>query len=281
MINYTLITKPGIILGNLITLAAGFWLASKGALNYALFFQTLLGLGFIIASACAINNIIDRNLDAKMDRTKNRPLAKGAITEPQALLFAAILYIAGNFILYQYTNLLSTLLANVGFWIYVGLYSPLKSRTVFATAIGSIAGAVPPVVGYTAVSNQLDLGAILLFLILVLWQMPHFFAIALYRMDDYTRAKIPLLPIVKGVYRTKVHMVIYVAAFMSALYLLTYFGYTGHVFLTISLTLAAIWLGMTIYGFAVYNDREWGKQMFRYSLLLITAVCLTLPFDIK
>ncbi len=281
MINYTLITKPGIILGNLITLAAGFWLASKGSINYLLFLQTLAGLGFIIASACVINNIIDRKLDAKMDRTRSRPIANGAITETQALIFAIILYIIGSIILIHYTNILSTLIANLGFWIYVAIYSPLKSRTVLATAIGSIAGAVPPVVGYTAVTNQLDLGAILLFLILVLWQMPHFFSIALYRMDDYTRANIPLLPIVKGVLRTKVHMVIYVIAFLVAVSLLTLTGYTGNLFLAVSFTLGLIWLGLTLYGFSVVNDREWGKQMFRYSLILITAMCLTLPFDVR
>lgn len=281
MINYTLITKPGIILGNLITLAAGFWLASKGNVNYLLFLQTLLGLGFIIASACVLNNLIDKKLDAKMERTKNRPIAKGSISDTQALLFALALYAAGTFTLYEFTNLLSTFLANIGFWIYVALYSPLKSRTVLATAIGSIAGAVPPVVGYTAVTNELDMGAILLFLILVLWQMPHFFSIALYRLDDYTRANIPLLPIVKGVYRTKVHMVIYIVAFMIAVSLLTLYGYTGNLFLGIVFTMGLIWLGLSFYGFTVYNDKEWGKQMFRFSLVLITIMCLTLPFDIN
>lgn len=216
-----------------------------------------------------------------MERTKNRPIAKGSISDTQALLFALALYAAGTFTLYEFTNLLSTFLANIGFWIYVALYSPLKSRTVLATAIGSIAGAVPPVVGYTAVTNELDMGAILLFLILVLWQMPHFFSIALYRLDDYTRANIPLLPIVKGVYRTKVHMVIYIVAFMIAVSLLTLYGYTGNLFLGIVFTMGLIWLGLSFYGFTVYNDKEWGKQMFRFSLVLITIMCLTLPFDIN
>lgn len=281
MINYTLITKPGIILGNLITLAAGFWLASKGAIDYLLFFETLIGLGFIIASACVINNVIDKKMDAKMERTKNRPIAQGKISETQALFFATLLYILGNWVLFYFTNPLSALIANLGFWTYVALYSPLKSRTVLATAIGSIAGAVPPVVGYTAVANRLDLGALLLFLVLVLWQMPHFFSIALYRLDDYSKAKIPLLPVVKGVLRTKIHMVIYVIAFLIAVSLLTFTGYTGNLFLAVSLTLGTIWLFLTFYGFSVIDDREWGKQMFRFSLVLITIMCLTLPFDVR
>lgn len=281
MINYTLITKPGIILGNLITLAAGFWLASKGSIDYSLFLETLVGLGFIIASACVINNVIDRKMDRKMERTKNRPLAKGTITETKALFFAIVLYIAGCLLLIYFTNLLSTVIANLGFWTYVALYSPLKSRTVLATAIGSIAGAVPPVVGYTAVTNQLDFGAVLLFLVLVLWQMPHFFSIALYRMDDYTLAKVPLLPIVKGVLRTKIHMVIYVIAFLISVSLLTFTGYTGNLFLTVSLTLGLVWLGLALYGFSVIDDRKWGKEMFRFSLILITIMCLTLPFDVR
>lgn len=279
MINYALITKPGIILGNLITLAAGFWLASKGPIDYILFFQTLLGLGFIIASACVLNNLIDKKIDSQMVRTRLRPLASGAITPLAAFLFAIALYVAGNALLATYTNPLATFLANLGFWIYVALYSPLKSRTVLATAIGSLSGAIPPVVGYTAVTNRLDSGAILLFALLVLWQMPHFFSIAIYHLDDYKKANIPLLPIVKGTFRTKIHMVFYILAFLATVALLTLAGYTGTLFFTVSTALGLLWLAISATGFFTKDDTAWAKNMFRYSLLLITMVCLTLPFD--
>ncbi len=281
MINYYLITKPGIIMGNLFTLAAGFMLASKGIPDPQLFLITLLGLGFIIASACVFNNYIDRQLDVKMERTKQRPIASGLISGRNAIAFATILAIFGNVILGVYTNLLTVSVAAIGFFIYVVLYSMWKSRTIYATAIGSVAGAVPPVVGYCAVSNQFDLGAALLFMMLVLWQMPHFFSIALYHFRDYSRANIPLLPIKKGVFRTKIHMVIYIMAFIFASTLLTYFNYTGYLYYAVTLVMGGAWLLLGLIGFKRSNNEKWGRDMFRLSLILIGTLCLVIPFDVR
>lgn len=281
MINYYLITKPGIIMGNLFTLAAGFMLASKGIPDSQLFLVTLLGLGFIIASACVFNNYIDRQLDVKMERTKQRPIASGLISGRNAIAFATILAIVGNVILGIYTNILTVSVAAVGFFIYVVLYSMWKSRTIYATAIGSVAGAIPPVVGYCAVSNQFDLGAALLFMMLVLWQMPHFFSIALYHFRDYSRANIPLLPIKKGVFRTKIHMVIYIMAFIFASTLLTYFNYTGYLYYAVTLVMGGAWLLLGLIGFKRSNNEKWGRDMFRLSLILIGTLCLVIPFDVR
>lgn len=281
MINYYLITKPGIIMGNLFTLAAGFMLASKGIPDPQLFLITLLGLGFIIASACVFNNFIDRQLDVKMERTKQRPIASGLISGRNAIAFATILAFVGNVILGVYTNLLTVSIAAIGFFIYVVLYSMWKSRTIYATAIGSIAGAIPPVVGYCAVSNQFDLGAALLFMMLVLWQMPHFFSIALYHFRDYSRANIPLLPIKKGVFRTKIHMVIYIMAFIFASTLLTYFNYTGYLYYAVTLVMGGAWLLLGLIGFKRSNNEKWGRDMFRLSLILIGTLCLVIPFDVR
>jgi protoheme IX farnesyltransferase len=280
MINYYLITKPGIILGNLITLAAGFLLASKGQyFDISLFFATLLGLTFVMASACVFNNYIDRHLDKKMQRTKNRALVIGLISGPNAIVFGTILGIIGGLILYAFTNVLALLMAAIGFFVYVVLYSMWKSRTVYGTAIGSVAGAMPPVVGYCAVAGRLDLGAFILFFMLVLWQMPHFFSIAIYRLEDYTKAKIPVLPVIEGMLRTKIHMVIYILAFLVVASLLTFFGYTGQLFLIVTLTFGFAWFGLCILGFTTQNEMVWGRQMFRLSLLLITAICLVVPFE--
>jgi protoheme IX farnesyltransferase len=279
MINYYLITKPGIVLGNLITLAAGFILGSQGAIDYPLFLYTLIGLACVMASACVFNNYIDRAVDLKMQRTRQRALASGKISSRNALLFATVLGVAGGMILYAYTNILALALAAIGFFVYVLLYSLWKCRTVYGTAIGSIAGAVPPVVGYCAASGRFDAGAAVLFAMLVLWQMPHFFAIALYHLDDYTRAKIPVLPLQRGIFRTKLHMVAYILIFIPVTMLLTYFQYTGQLFLWSALILGGIWLLMGLYGFARDDNRIWGRQMFRYSLVLIGALCLIIPFD--
>lgn len=280
MINYYLITKPGIVLGNLLTVAAGFLLASKGEIYFGLFLATLIGLGFIMASACIFNNYIDRPLDKKMERTKNRPLVTGIISTTNALIFATLLGLIGGLVLWLFTNPLTAAIAAFGFFVYVVLYSLWKSKTSLGTAIGSIAGATPPLVGYTAVANRLDAGALILFFMLILWQMPHFFSIALYRMDDYAKAGIPVLPLKKGIERTKIHMVIYIIAFIFAAGALTYWNYAGYLYLATALVFGSAWLLLCIKGFNCLNEQVWAKQMFQLSLVLITAICLVIPFDV-
>lgn len=281
MINYYLLTKPGIILGNLITVAAGFLLASKGTIDMGLFMATLIGLALIIASACVFNNYIDRQVDQKMKRTKNRALVKGLISGRHAILFAISLGVLGNVILFLYTNLLTVFVAGIGFFVYVVLYSLWKCRTIYGTAIGSIAGAVPPVVGYCAVSNHFDAGALILFMMLVLWQMPHFFAIALSHFDDYSAAGIPVLPVKKGMLRTKIHMVLYIVSFILVAALLSVFNYTGYVYLIVSTSVGLAWLWLCLQGFKRNDNQLWGRDMFRLSLVLIMAICFTIPFDIN
>lgn len=279
MINYYLLTKPGIVMGNLFTLAAGFILGSSGAVDLPLFFYTLTGLAFVMASACVFNNYIDRASDRKMERTKDRALASGAVSVKSALVYATVLGVIGASLLYAFTNLLALTIAAVGFFVYVFLYSMWKGKTVYGTAIGSIAGAVPPVVGYCAASGRLDTAAVLLFLMLVLWQMPHFYAIAFNHFDDYAKAKIPVLPIIKGAFRTKVHMAVYIALFIPTAMLLTYFGYTGYVFMWAALALGVCWLYISLKGFEAKDNVQWGKQMFRFSLIVIGALCLLIPLD--
>ena len=280
MINYYLIMKPGIIFGNLVTLIAGFLLASKGNFDIQLFLSTLVGLSLVMASACVFNNYIDRPLDEKMERTKNRPLVTGSISNRNALCFAGILGLAGIGVLSMATNPLTVGIAFFGFLVYVILYSVWKSKTIYGTAIGSIAGAVPPVVGYCAVSGQFDLGALIFFTMLVFWQMPHFFSIAIYRLDDYTKAGIPVLPAVKGLHQTKVRMLYYILAFIVTASALTFFHYTGSIYLAAVLILGTCWLLLCFAGFKSQNEDLWAKQMFRFSLVLITILSFIIPFDV-
>lgn len=280
MINYYLITKPGIIIGNLLTFSTGFLLASQGSIDLTLFFASLIGLTLIIASACVFNNYIDRHIDLKMERTKNRPLVKGLIKGSHAIIYAILLGMLGILILLVSTNLLTVAIASLGFFVYVVLYSFWKSRTIYGTAIGSIAGATPPLVGYCAASNQFDLGAIILFTMLVFWQMPHFFSIAIYRFRDYTAAALPLLPIRKGMYRTKLHMVLYIIGFIAAAVAFTVFEYTGVRTLFVSAIFGFAWLFLCLKGFKCTNDQLWARKMFRFSLFTITALCIAIPLDI-
>lgn len=281
MINYTLLTKPGIILGNLITVAAGFCLGSRGHFDLPLFLFTLLGLALIIASACVFNNYIDRSLDSKMERTKGRALAAGLISHKAALAFGGVLGIAGSLVLLDQTNYLTFAVSITGFVVYVLLYSIWKPRTIYATAIGSIAGAVPPVAGYVSAGGQIDIGAWILFLVLIFWQMPHFHAIALYRLKDYRRAEIPVLPVVKGIERTKLHMLLFILLFIPAALALTFFGYTGWLFFGVTLMMGIAWLALCLSGFFDTREALFGKRMFIVSLVVINAVCLMIPIDMQ
>jgi protoheme IX farnesyltransferase len=278
---YYMLTKPGIIMGNVITTAAGFALASRGLFDVWLFAITLLGLGLVIASAGVFNNYIDRAMDAKMLRTRDRALASGKITSPKALAFGTILGCLGVLVLAAYTNLLTVLMALTGFVVYLVLYAYWKYRSFYGTLIGSIAGAIPPVVGYCAVSHQLDMGALLLFMILVMWQMPHFFAIAIYRMEEYAAASIPVLPIQRGMMITKMYMVFYILAFMSTAMLLTVIGYTGNFYLGTAVLLSLAWLALGIKGFKwSSNDTKWARHMFVVSLVVIMGLCFSMAWDV-
>lgn len=275
-----MLTKPGIILGNIVTMASGFLLASQGHFNLPLFLITLLGLGLVIASAGVFNSYIDRHIDAKMERTKNRPIPSHAISKENALIFATILGIAG-FGTLAFTNFLTVFVTFTGFFVYLVLYAFMKTRSFYGTLVGSIAGAVPPVVGYCAVSNHFDIAAFLLFMIVVLWQMPHFFAIAIYRLDDYAAASIPVLPLVKGMQATKIQMLLYIIAFMLTSLLLTVTGYTGYLYAVVAIILSLVWIGFCLKGFTVHNDRCWAYNMFVCSLVVIMGLCLTIPLDIQ
>lgn len=279
MKTYYLLTKPGIILGNLITTAGGFALASKGRFDLPLFLSMMIGLGLVIGSACVCNNYIDRIIDAKMARTKNRALAAGLIAPWKAIFFSVCLGAVGMILLSLFTNPLATWIAGLGFIVYVGIYTQLKKRTIHATLIGSVAGAIPPVVGYTAASSQLDVAALLLFAVLVFWQMPHFLAIAIYRYDDYFAASIPVLPIIKGALATKVQMLFYCVAFALATLLFIPLGLVGQAYFIVAAALSGIWISIAISGFKAENDKFWARSMFRFSLIVITALCAMLSFD--
>lgn len=276
--NYYRIVKPGIIYANVLTAVAGFLLGAKGHLYPGLFFAMLFGTSFIIASACVFNNVIDLNIDAKMERTKNRPLVTNAILVRQALVYASLLLLLGISIL-TFTNLLTVLIGLIGFVDYVFFYTYSKRKTSLATLIGSISGATPIVAGYTTVTNHFDIGALLLFLILTFWQMPHFYAIAIYRLKDYQAANIPVLPAVKGMLTTKIQMVLYGLAFLIAASLLTFLGFTGYLYLIGMLLTGTIWLGMSLRGFWLKDSTKWARGVFFFSLVTILILSVLLSVN--
>lgn len=271
---YYRLTKPGIIYGNLLTSIAGFLLASKWRVDVRLFLAANAGVALIIAAACVINNYIDRDIDRRMARTKRRALVTGEVSSRSALLFASVLAIIGFVLLIAYVNVLTTSIGFVAFVDYVVLYGIGKRKSIHGTLIGSISGAAPIVAGYTAVTDRLDGGAWLLFLMLVLWQMPHFYAIAMYRFEDYKRAELPVWPVKRGFASTKIQIVAYIVAFTIASSLLSVFGYAGFIYRVCMLVLGAAWLWLAVRGFRSKDDAKWARQMFLVSLIVILGLSL-------
>ena len=276
---YYYLTKPGIVRGNAIAALAGFFLASKGRIDWLLLLAMLAGICLVVASACVFNNYIDRDIDSKMSRTKKRALVSGKITPLNALIYGSVLGVVGLGLLAFYTNILTAFLALLGFFFYVVVYGYFKRHTVYGTVIGSISGAVPPTVGYCAVTNNFDLGALLLFGILVFWQMPHFYSIAIFRMKDYSSASIPVLPIVSGMRAAKTQSLLYIVGYIIVSAAMTLYGYTGITYLVIVTALGLGWLAIGIKDFNSPDDVRWGHKMFGISLLVLLAQCVLLSVD--
>ncbi|NIG98449.1 MAG: protoheme IX farnesyltransferase [Serratia symbiotica] len=277
---YLEVTKPGIIFGNLISCVGGFLLASKGSIDYPLFLVTLLGVSLVVASGCVFNNYIDRDIDKKMERTKNRVLVRGLIAPSATLVYATFLGIAGLALLYISANPLTMWLAAMGFVVYVGVYSLYTKRhSVYGTLIGSLSGAAPPVIGYCAVTNELDTGALILMAIFSLWQMPHSYAIAIFRFKDYQAANIPVLPVVKGISVAKNHITVYILAFMIATLMLTLSGYAGYKYLLVAAAVSAQWLRMALRGYKTENDGIWARKLFVFSIVAIISLSVMMSID--
>ena len=277
---YLLVTKPGIIFGNLTTTVGGFLLASKGRIEIGLLLWIAIGVSLVVASGCVFNNCIDRNMDRKMSRTRNRVLAQGRMSPKVAVCYAALLAVAGVALIWKATNMLCVAIVLSGFMIYVGAYSLyLKRNSVYATLIGSLAGATPPLIGYCAVSNRFDMGAVILLSIFSLWQIPHSYAVAVFRLKDYTIAAIPVLPVKEGILTAKNHIVGYILAFMVSTLMLTFGGYTGYHYLAVAAALGLSWLFMAWSGYRTSDDRLWAKRMFVFSVVSITILSVMMAID--
>ncbi|MGK2960310.1 MAG: heme o synthase [Candidatus Malihini olakiniferum] len=278
---YLQVTKPGIIFGNLISVVGGFMLASKGSVNYLLFIATMFGVSFVVASGCVFNNIIDRDIDKKMERNKNRVMVKELISVKVSIGYAAALGIVGFALLYFAANQLAMWLSVMGFVVYVGIYSLyMKRHSIYGTLIGSLAGAAPPVIGYCAVSNQFDAGALILLLIFSLWQMPHSYAIAIFHFKDYQAAKIPILPVVKSISVAKNHIMLYIMAFMVATLMLSLGGYAGYKYLVVAASVSSWWLGMALSGYKKSNDdKVWARKLFIFSIVAIMSLSVMMSVD--
>lgn len=269
---YYILTKPGIIYGNLFMLAGGYLYGARGVINFLSLVGAIAGTAFIIACGCVINNYIDRDIDTLMHRTSKRALVTGQISGRAALIYASFLGVIGFTILLLCTNQLTTLLGAIGLSSYAFIYTFSKRHTVHSTLIGTLPGALPPVAGYTAATNRLDSSALILFLIMVCWQMVHFYAIAIFRQKDYKRAGIPTMVNVHGARFTIAQMYVYVIGFVATVVGLWLYSYAGLLFMAIMLPLSLWWVYVVWQGLRAKDYTAWARQAFTWSLLLLPSL---------
>jgi len=278
---YYQLTKPGIIYGNATMAAGGFLLASQHHIDLVLMVATLVGISLVIACGCVFNNYIDRGIDKKMARTKQRALVSGAISGRSALIYAVLLGTVGFTVLTARTNFLTVCIGIVGLVDYVVLYGFYKRRSVYGTLVGTISGSTPLVAGYMAVTGRFDGAALILFLLWSFWQMAHFYGIAMYRHDDYAAAHIPVLPVIKGMRQTKIQVLAYIVAFTLAAVSLTIFGYTGRIYLVVMSALGLAWLVRSVRTFHTLDDKKWGRKVFLFSLIVTLATAAMLAIGAR
>lgn len=276
---YYWLTKPGIIYGNLLTAIGGFLFGFSGSLAILSLLAVMAGTALVIGSACVVNNYLDRKLDAKMARTKTRALVDGTISPHSALTFAVVLGLLGFLVLIFGTNPTTVIVGAIGYIDYLVLYSFAKRRSTFGTLVGSIAGATAVTAGYTTATGQFDGGALLLFLIMVTWQMPHFYAIAMFRRSDYAAAGLPVLPVKKSAISVKRRIITYICAYLIAVAALTVFGYAGYTYLVVMLLFGLNWLRLGAQGFKVKDDIAWARNMFKFSLIVLLGFSLLISLD--
>ncbi len=277
--DYYRLAKPGIIYGNLMYALAGLLFASHWKVSAELLLGTMLGIGLIIGSACVFNNYIDRGIDAKMARTEKRALVTGKISVISALTYGAVLGVLGFTILALTTNWLTVLIGAIGFVDYIVFYGWSKRNSEYSTLIGGVSGAMPLVAGYTAVTGQFDATALLLFIILVCWQMPHFYAISLYRRKDYKSAELPVMSVKRGVASTKKQIIFFTAAFLVASLSLSIVADTGLIYFIVMMLVGGWWFILAVKGLRQKEYEKWAKQIFFFSLVITIVLSVSLALS--
>lgn len=272
------LTKPRLSSLVLFTMASGIWLA-PGSISPARWVAALLSTAGIVAAANALNCYLERDVDRLMSRTRNRPLPSGRMDPPIALWFALSLLAISLPALVLATNLLTGLLGLTALVLYVLVYTPMKARSYAAMLVGAIPGALPTLMGWTAVTGSIDPPALVLFAILFLWQMPHFIAISLVRKDEYAAAGLKLLPLERGDDLSRAQMVAYLAVLIPVSLLLVPLKMAGVLYLVTALCLGLGFLAASLHGWHRRLGRAWAHKMFLLSLFYLAFLFAVLWID--
>jgi protoheme IX farnesyltransferase len=276
------LTKPRITSMVVTTTLGGLWLAGRVARptfpSGSLVATTLVGTVLVVAGANALNMYLERDSDALMDRTKNRPLPAGRLAPEVALVLGLALSAVAIPLLTFAVNARTGLLAALALVSYVLVYTPLKRRTTAALPIGAVPGAIPPLLGWTAATGRLEWPGVLLFFILFLWQIPHFLAIATFRKDDYERAGLKVLPVERGDRVTRRHIVAYLAALVVVTSLLFPLGVGGPVYLVSALVLGFGFFGFGAWGLRRTAGARWARGLFASSIVYLVLLFAAIMF---
>ena len=278
--SYYHLCKPNVVFMMLITSLIGSLLATNGSnFNPLLILISLIGIGLCAASAAAINQVVDQKVDANMSRTSERPIPQGEISSSKAISFAIVIGLIGYAILYRYVNALTAYLTIASLIGYAIIYTVfLKRATPQNIVIGGLAGAAPPLLGWSSITGSIDPNALLLVLIIFAWTPPHFWALAIHRKDEYAKENIPMLPVTHGISFTKLQIILY-TIIMLLLSLFPYFVMISAAFYLVSaLVLGSIFLW---YAFRLYVDDSNSLAMptFQYSIYYIFLIFLALLID--
>jgi heme o synthase len=279
MADYVALAKPRLNFLVVASALAGYVMAGGETANVLRLLATLLGTGLVAGGASALNQIIERQPDALMRRTRLRPLPDGRVLAREALVFAAALSVLGVAILIAGANLLSAVVAFATLVTYAAVYTPLKRRTSLSTVIGAIPGALPPVIGWAAARDSLSQGAWVLFGIVFLWQLPHFLAIAWMYRDDYAAAGFPMLPVIEPDGRSTARQAVaYSAALLPLSLAPTLIGMAGTVYFSGALVLTPLFLGMAI-RFGMTRSVPAARQLFLSSILYLPLLWILMIVD--
>jgi len=280
LLDYVILTKPRIAALVLFTVAAGVLLAAGGSVSLPLLLHTVLGTALVASGASALNQLLERHRDAHMRRTENRPLPAGRLTPVEVLVFGLVLGIGGTlYLALALPHPCAAILAALSFLCYVGIYTPLKPYTSFNTLVGAVPGALPPVIGWAAVSGEVSAGAAILFLILFLWQVPHFLAIAWIYRAEYARAGMCMLPVLDPNGRlTGQQMIAFCLALIPASVAPVLLGSAGLIYLVGAVLLSLYFLAGAV-SFRRGRSLRQARRMVRISLFYLPALLLLLLLD--
>ena len=276
---YWALTKPRVTQLAVFCAVIGMFLASPTLPDWRVLIAATTGIWLLAGAAFAVNCLVEREIDSRMARTARRPMARGEITVPQTLLFSGVIGGAGMWVLYTLVNPLTMWLTFATFVGYAVIYTIiLKPATPQNIVIGGLSGAMPPALGWAAVANDVPMQAWILVLIIFVWTPPHFWALALYRRDDYARSGLPMLPITHGMKLTQFHILLYTIALFATTMLPYAVRMSGLVYLVSAVVLGAIFLGYAWRIYRAYSD-QLARKTFTYSIIYLSLLFAALLAD--